>query len=162
MTATRWMALAAMAWGLWQTPGVAQAEVYKCSAGGRTTYQDQPCAGTTEAASYKPGAARNGAGSLSNTMPPSSDLATLHKQLLDAREQSGRLRALYENDVRQAKAKAATMSLDQQRQLTKVLHARWDPQLQAAGRREQELSEALRRMCPGGATINAQSQLCSK
>jgi hypothetical protein len=86
----------------------------------------------------------------------------LHQQILDAREQSARLRTLYEQEMRQTKANAATMSLDQQRQLTKVLHARWDPKLQAAGRREQELSDALRKLCPGGATLEAQIQRCSK
>jgi len=167
MTATRWMALATMTWVLWQMPCLAQAEVYRCSVGGRTVYQDRPCAGTEEGAPYK--AAAGGAradvvpmGGRSNNAPPSTNLRTLHQQMLDAREQSNRVRTLYERDVQQAKAKAATMSLDQQRQLTKVLHARWDPKLQAAGRRERELSEALQKMCPGGATLNAQIQQCSK
>lgn len=140
MTAMRCTALATMVWALWLLPGAAQAEVYKCSVGGRAIYQDQPCADSTEAGPYKAGAAR------SNLAPPSSDPATLQKQLKDAREHTARLRSLYDQDVQQAKAKA--MSLDQQRQRTKVLHARWDPKLQEAGRREQELSEALRRICP--------------
>jgi len=156
MTVMRWTTLATMAWALWQMPGLAQAEVYRCSVGGRTVYQDLPCADATEAVPHKasgaPGAARSA--------PP--DRGTLHRQLLDAREQSERLRTLYERDVQQAKANAATMSLDQQRQLTKVLHARWDPKLQAAGRREQELTDALRKICRGGTTLNAQTQQCSK
>lgn len=161
MTAARWMAFALIALALWQGPGVARAEVYKCSVGGRTAYQDQPCADTTTAVAHKATGVSGGIGAGSNSMPPASDPGTLHKQLLDAREQSARLRVLYERDMEQAKAKAATMSLEQQRQLTKVLHARWDPKLQAAGRREQELSEALRKMCPG-VTLNAQIQQCSK
>jgi hypothetical protein len=163
------MALATVAWVLWQMPSLAQAEVYRCSLGGRTVYQDQPCAGTEEGAPYRaagtPGGARTEVvptGGPSSNAPPSTNLRTLHQQMLDAREQSNRVRTLYERDVQQAKAKAATMSLDQQRQLTKVLHARWDPKLQAAGRRERELSEALQKMCPGGATLNAQIQQCSK
>lgn len=166
MTAARWMALATMTVALWQAPGVVRAEVYKCTIGGRTAYQDQPCADTTAAVAGKAtgvsGSKEADASARSNSMPPSSDPGTLHRQLLDAREQSARLRTLYERDMEQAKAKAATMSLEQQRQLTKVLHARWDPKLQAAGRREQELSEALGRMCPGGAMLNAQAQPCSK
>ena len=162
MTAARWMALATMALALWQAPSVARAEVYKCSVGGRTAYQDQPCADTTTAVAHKATGVPGATGVGPNSMPPSSDPGTLHRQLLDAREQSARLRTLYERDMEQAKAKAATMSLEQQRQLTKVLHARWDPKLQAAGRREQELSEALRRMCSGGAMLNAQTQPCSK
>lgn len=165
MTAMRWMAFAAATWVLWQMPSPAQAEVYRCSVGGRTVYQDQPCTGTEEGAPYKAAGARTDVapvGGPSNNAPPSTNLRILHQQMLDAREQSDRLRTLYERDVQLAKAKAATMSLDQQRQLTKVLHARWDPKLQAAGRREQELSEALRKMCPGGASLNAQIQQCAK
>jgi len=162
MTA-RWMVIAAMALVLWQMPGRARAEVFKCSIGGRTVYQDQPCVSAADAEPDKV-AGTNAArvGGPSNNTPPSTDLRALHRQMQDAREQSDRVRTLYERDVQQARAKAATMSLDQQRQLTKVLHARWDPQLQAAGRREQELSEALRKICPGGAALNAQIQQCAK
>lgn len=160
MTGTRWVALATMTWVLWQVPGLAQAEVYRCPVGGRTVYQDVPCEEVAPSkAAGAPVAAPAGTGS--KPAPPSSDPAILQKQLLDAREQSARLHALYDRDVQDAKEKGVTMSLDQQRQLTKVLHARWDPKLQAAGRREQELSDALRKMCTG-ATLDAQVQHCSK
>jgi hypothetical protein len=172
MTTARSMALAMMALALWQAPGAARAEVYRCPVGGRTVYQDTPCPAAAEAEPHKAASVptstntpRMGAapvGRLPAYAPPSTNFTTLREQMLDAREQSERARTLYDHDVQQAKAQAATMSLEQQRQLLKVLHARWDPQLQAAGRRERELSEALRRMCSGDASINAQTQQCSK
>lgn len=157
MTTARWMASATLALAIWHTPGPAWAEVFKCKVGGRTVYQDQPCAEASEAAPHK---ATNAAST--DSAAPSSDLATLYRQMQDARKQSAEIRAAYERDLQQARSKAGAMSLDQQRQFTKVLHARWDPKLQAAGRREQELSDWLRKICPGGSQLDAQAQQCLK
>ncbi|GAB3355837.1 DUF4124 domain-containing protein [Lysobacter tyrosinilyticus] len=153
MTTARWMAFATLTVAIWQAPLPAWAEVYKCKVAGRTVYQDQPC---TEAGAEP----AKTTGAASGNAPPSSDLATLHRQMQEAHEQSAQVRAAYERDLQETKAKAGAMTLDQQRQFTKVLHARWDPKLQAAGRREQELSDWLRKICPGGA-LNAQAQ-CAK
>jgi len=172
MTAARWIARAAVACVMLQAPGLAHADVYKCRVDGRTVYQDTPCPGAAELAPYKadrapaqkraPQAIAAPAGRRPYDAPPASTPRGLYEQMQDAREYSEVLQTRYDHEVKQARARAPTMSQEQQRRLSQALHAKWDHQLQAAGTRERKLSEALRRMCPGGASINERTEHCLK
>lgn len=147
----------------------ARADVFKCTVGGRTVYQDTPCTGRVEEKPQQRTARSETAGGISvprsferSPTPGASSLSTLHQQIRDAETHRRRLDTAYDADVRATRARVAGMPMDQQNREAEALKAKWQPQLQQADQRTRELSEQLRRECPGGASLSDVRQECRK
>ena len=146
----------------------AASDIFKCSVHGQTAYQDHPCAGAAVGTPYKKGVAAVDPG-LSvpayqprPSAPGTSPLAKLHQDIRDASVYSRQLQRLYEADAKMTRLRVASLSRPEQRRAADALKAKWQPQLQAASRREQALVDEVRRLCPHGAMLNAQSQMCKR
>lgn len=148
--------------------GVAAADIFKCSVQGQTVYQDQPCAGAAVGVPYQkvepavdPGLSVP-AYQPRPSAPGSSSLARLQQDIRDAAAYARQLQRLYDADVKMTRLRVASLSRPEQQRAVEALRAKWQPQLQAAERRQQALVDEVRRLCPHGAILNAQSQLCAR
>ncbi|MEO8003198.1 MAG: hypothetical protein ABI644_15120 [Arenimonas sp.] len=143
---------------LFLPPDTAMAEVFKCKVGGSTIYQGLPCdgkmekkssdtatAGTLDSRSAAaPIAQASGAGKLT--------LAQIYASMIAASAEQRKASADHDKAVK-AISKTDTGALERAHNM---YHARMD----AAESTKNELSKELRRRCPGGANLNANSQQC--
>jgi hypothetical protein len=152
----------------WFFTAAAATDIFKCSVRGQTTYQDRPCAGAAVGTVYKKGAASVDPGlgvpdhQPRPSTPGNSQLTTLQRDIRDAIAYSRQLQRLYDADVKMTRLRVASLSRTEQQLAVDALRAKWEPQLQAASQRERILVEEAHRLCPHGAVLNAQSQLCSR
>jgi hypothetical protein len=168
MKAGRFVTLAVLALAMQQFPGLAAADIFKCSVNGQTVYQDQPCAGAVVGVPYKKTEPVVDTG-LSvpayqprQSVPGGSRLASLQQDIHDASAYYRQLQRLYDADVKLLRLRVAQLSRPEQQRAVEALNAKWQPQLQAASRRQQSLVDELRQLCPHGAMLNAQTRQCSR
>jgi hypothetical protein len=146
----------------------AAADIFKCSVQGQTVYQDRPCAGAAVGVPYRKVAPVVDPGlsvpayQPQPAAPGSSQLAKLQHDIRDASAYSRQLQRLYAADVKMTRLRVASLSRPEQQRAVEASKAKWQPQLQAAERRKQALVDEVRRLCPHGAILNAQSQLCAR
>lgn len=146
-----------------------RADVFRCTMDGRTVYQDKPCAGGADEQPQQRTARSETADGIAipkpfkrTPTPGAPPLATLHRQIRDAATHESRLRTAYEADVRLTRARVQGLPMDQQDREAQALMAKWEPQLEEAAQRSQDLVDQVRRECPGGAAFNDSRQECLK
>lgn len=157
-----WTATLVLALGVWTTE--VGAEVYKCQAGGRTTYQDTPCDGAAgRQVVTTPGASRSAANPAASAraVQPAGDLAGVYRQIMAATEDERRLDAQYQRELQALRARAANMSVVDADREARALNARQQQRMHAARANQDALKAELQRRCPNGAALNEHSQRCN-
>lgn len=143
--------------------------IYKCTTGGNTAYQDTPCTGASVKSSklslHPANVAPSGARATATTQPApdtaeqqtlrsiTSQQQILHTQI---RAESAFMQA--ETDA--AKRRAQGQPLDAQRAAVKQVHDKWWPGIQAKEAQIKQLTDAVRRLCSGGAMVNSKHAVC--
>lgn len=168
MSIKRFSALAALVAAPWFPATGFGADIFKCSVRGQTVFQDHPCAGSTGGIPYKSYGTAPDPGLSPPVYHPrpaasgSSQLATLRQELIDATAYSRQLQHLYDADVKMTRLRVDSLPRPEQQRAAEALKEKWQPKLQAASRRERELIDEVRRLCPHGAMLTGQAQQCGR
>lgn len=142
-------------------PGIGMGQVYKCTSGGATAYQDKPCEGpAVQSVQVKARPSATGAPDGGRTIPAGS-LAGLHQQIRAASDHERSLAEEYRRAGASLKLRARAMSHAEQVRESRAFTAYWQQRNLAASAQSNALMEELKRRCPNGAMLNASSQRCN-
>lgn len=144
--------------------------IYQCTTGDKVAYQDTPCAGRNVKSRKLPlgdaGAAQAGARATTTATTPKPD-AAVQQTLRSITSQQRVLRmqirgeeAFMRAEMDAARRQAQGLSPDAQRKaVMQARDKRW-PGIQAKEAEVKQLTDAVRRLCPGGAMLNAKHAVC--
>lgn len=146
--------------------------VYKCTTGSSTTYQDMPCTGagvksrklSLNPANAAPSGARTTATTtIAKTAPDTGEQQALRaitsqQQILNTqiRAEGAFMRA----EMDAARHRTQGQSPDAQRAAVTQVHDKWWTGIQAKEAQAKQLTDAVRRLCPGGAMVNSKHAVC--
>lgn len=146
--------------------------IYKCTTGSSTTYQDSPCTGagvkssklSLDTANAAPSGARTTTTTTTaKTAPDTGEQQTLRaitsqQQILNTqiRAEGAFMRA----EMDSARHRTQGQSPDARRAAVTQVHDKWWPGIQAKEAQAKQLTDAVRRLCPGGAMVNSKHAVC--
>lgn len=146
--------------------------VYQCTAGGNIAYQDTPCTGhnvkSRKLTLGDAGTASAGTRTTTTDTSPQPE-AAVQRTLRSITSQQRVLRmqiraeeAFMRAEMDAARRQARGLSPDAQRQAVMQAHDKRWPGIQAKEMEVEQLTDAVRRLCPGGAMLNPKHAVCLK
>jgi len=142
-------------------PLASEAQVYKCQAGGSSTYQSVPCANAPNVA---PHIAAPAAGNVSGTNVATPDLhgslASLRLGMEVAAADERELLAQYRRETDALRNKMIRKPSAEAVPAQQALAEDWAPRIRAAQLRQQQYRQEIMRRCPGGVKMDAPESTC--
>jgi len=144
-------------------PLACEAQVYKCQAGGSTTYQAEPCANAPHA---PPHIAAPAASSVSGTSVAAPDLhgslASLRLGLQEAAAEEREMLAQYRHYTDVVRNKMSSRSSAEAARAYQAVSEEWAPRIRAVQLREEQVRQEILRRCPAGAKLDSQGSACDQ
>jgi hypothetical protein len=144
-------------------PWACEAQVYKCHAGGGTTYQAAPCANAPNAPPYIAAPAASSVSAASVVAPDlHGSVASLRLGLQAAVAEEHELLAQYRQASDEMRNKMmGKRSIEAVRE-QQFLSAKFTPRIRAAEVRQDQFRQEIVRRCPAGAMPDAQEPGCKQ
>jgi hypothetical protein len=143
--------------------------IYQCTADGHVAYQDTPCKGhgvRSRKLSLDASPTGTRAVPTPTAASPKPDTAmqqTLRSIASQQRVLYARIRAeeaFMRAEMDAARHRAEGQSPDAQRKAMMQAHDKWWPGIQAKKAQVKQLTDAVHRLCPGGARLDAEHAVC--